>query len=334
MQMCPNPGRNRETDPSVRRPARPRRSGVLVRGFITDTTAPGGLRDADDLPEPEPGSDELVVDVAAFGVNRGELFLLEQRATDWRPGQDVAGVVVRTAADGTGPEVGARVVAVVDGAGWSERVAVPTRQAAVLDDAISFPDAAALPIAGLTALRALRLGGAVLGRDILVTGASGAVGSLAVQLAVVSGARVTGLVSGPDRGPLVADLGADRVIWTIDDGTGRFAVVLDGVGGPVLKAAVRHLSPGGVAVSYGTVGGDAELGLGDFRQAPLARVVGFFHAFPEETKGEDLGILANLVADGRLRPHLGTTRDWGHLRDVLRQLRDRSIRGKAVLTIG
>lgn len=286
---------------------------------------------ADDLPEPRPRSDELVVDVSAYGVNRGELFLLRQRDTDWRPGQDVAGVVVRAADDGTGPAEGARVVAIVDGAGWSEQVAAPTRHVAVLDDRVSFPDAAALPIAGLTALRALRVGGAVLGRNVLVTGATGAVGSLAVQLAVASGARVTGLVSAPDRERLVTGLGADRVIWAIDDETGRFAVVLDGVGGPVLKSAVQRLSPGGVAVTYGTVGGEAHLGLGDFRQAPLARVVGFFHSVPEERKGEDLGILANLVAGGRLRPQLGAMENWQQTRVVLDELRDRRIRGKAVL---
>ncbi len=304
-----------------------------MRGFVTDPTAPDGLRQAEDLPVPTPAPDELVVEVNAFGVNRGELFLLEQRDDGWRPGQDVAGAVVTAAADGTGPDTGSRVVGVVDGAGWSERVAVPTRHVAPLDDAVSFVHAAALPIAGLTALRALRLGGAVLGRHVLVTGATGAVGSLAVQLAVASGARVTGHVSGPHRKGLVAAFGAERVIWDLDDTTGPFDVVLDGVGGPVLTAAVRRLAPGGVAVTYGTMAGAAELGLGDFRAAPQAHVVGFFHAVPEETKGRDLSILAALVADGRLRPQLGVTRDWGHTRDVLRLLRDGEVRGKAVLTI-
>lgn len=97
-----------------------------MRGFITDTTAQDGLRLADDLPEPATTPHELVVDVRAFGVNRGELFLLRQRADGWRPGQDVAGVVVRGADDGMGPGEGTRVVGVADGGAWSERVAVPT----------------------------------------------------------------------------------------------------------------------------------------------------------------------------------------------------------------
>jgi len=303
-----------------------------VQGFITDPTAADGLRLADDLPEPVPAPDEVVVAVGAFGVNRGELFLLRQRDDGWRPGQDLAGVVVHAAVDGTGPAQGTRVVGVADGGGWSERVAVPSHHVAELDDAVSFAQAAALPIAGLTALRALRLGGAVLGRQVLVTGATGAVGSLAVQLAAASGAVVTAHVSGAHREQAVAELGVDRVIWAFDDTTGPYDVALDGVGGPVLQEVVQHLAPGGVAVTYGTMTGPAELALGDFRPAPLARVIGFFHHVPEETKGEDLRILAALVADGRLRPRLGVTRDWAQTREVLGMLRDRGVQGKAVLT--
>ena len=305
-----------------------------MQGFITDPTAEDGLRLADDLPEPAPAGDEVIVDVRAFGVNRGELFLLRQRDDGWRPGQDLAGVVVHAADDGTGPPQGTRVVGVVDGGGWSERVAVPSRHVTAVDDAVSFTQAAALPIAGLTALRALRLGGAVLGRQVLVTGATGAVGSLAVQLAAASGAFVTAHVSGPHREQAVTELSVDRVIWAFDDTTGPYDVVLDGVGGPVLQRAVQHLSPGGVAVTYGSMAGPAELALGDFRPAPLARVIGFFHHLPEETKGEDLGILAALVADGRLRPQVGVTHDWTRTHEVLAQLRDGQVRGKAVLTRG
>lgn len=305
-----------------------------MHGFITDPTAQAGLRLAEDLPEPEPAPHEVVVDVRAFGVNRGELFLLRQRAEGWRPGQDLAGVITHAAEDGTGPVAGTRVVGVADGGAWSERVALPSHHVAALDDDVLFTQAAALPIAGLTALRALRQGGAVLGRAVLVMGATGAVGSLAVQLAVASGARVTAHVSGPDREQAAADVGATRVIWAFDDTTGPYDVVLDGVGGPVLQAALHHMAAGGVAVTYGTMAGPAELGLGDFRPAPLARVVGFFHHVPDETKGEDLAILAALVADGRLRPQLGLTRDWEHTREALDLLRDRQVRGKAVLTRG
>src|SRR5918912_3570744 len=118
-----------------------------MRGFITDPNAPGGLRLADDLPDPEPVADEVVMEVRAYGINRGELFLLQQRANGWRPGQDVSGVVVHAATDGSSPPEGARIVGIVDWEGWAERVAVPTHWTAVLPDDVSFEQAASLPIA-------------------------------------------------------------------------------------------------------------------------------------------------------------------------------------------
>jgi len=170
-----------------------------MRGVITDSAAPGGLRLADDLPEPEPAAHELVLAVRAFSINAGEVSLIEQRPDGWRPGQDTAGVVVAAAADGSGAPVGTRVVAYPEWEGWAERIAVPTAWVAALPDPVSLEEAATLPVAGLTALRAVQVGGALLGRNVLVTGAAGGVGQLAVQLAAASGARVTALVSGPER---------------------------------------------------------------------------------------------------------------------------------------
>jgi NADPH:quinone reductase len=121
-----------------------------------------GLRLAE-FGEPETAQDEALVSVRSTSVNRGELRLLAMRPNGWIPGQDVVGVVDRAAADGTGPAVGTRVAAVVDAAGWAERVAVPTGRLAVLPDDISFVSAATLPVAGATALRTLRLGGDLAG---------------------------------------------------------------------------------------------------------------------------------------------------------------------------
>lgn len=308
----------------------------MVRGFVTDSSASAGVRLAADLPEPEPADGELVVEVRAFAINRGELSLLEQRPDGWRPGQDVAGVVNRTAADGSGPRKGARVVGIVDGASWAELVAVPVHRVASLPDGVDFSSAASLPIAGLTALRALRIGGPLLGRRVLVTGATGGVGQFAVQLAAAGGARVTAQVSASAREQEAYDLGADEVATSLDDeALGPFDLVLDGVGGPVLHAAVHRLAPGGTAALYGVGGGPAELALPDFVSAPLAKVLGFFvHAGPEEELGADLATLAGLVADGRLDPHLGLVRDWQETAGVLDALRERRVRGKAVLTRG
>lgn len=305
-----------------------------MRGYITDPSAEGGVRLADDHPEPEPAADELVLEVRASSVNRGELFLLTQRTDGWRPGQDVAGVVAQAAADGSGPPEGARVVGIVDGAGWSERVAVPTHHAAALPESVSFEQAAALPIAGLTALRALRVAGDLLGRRVLVTGATGGVGNQAVQLAVAGGAHVTAQVSGPDREAEARDLGAHEVVWDLEerDDLAPFDVVLDGVGGPVLTAALHRMRPFATAVTYGTVGGKAELNYPDWRNAPQARIVGLSHAIPQDEKGADLATLAGFVADGRLRPHLGEVRDWSELLAVRDALADRGVRGKAIVT--
>lgn len=303
-------------------------------GHITDPAAPGGL-DRRDLPEPEPTPHQAVIEVGAYAVNRGELALLSQRADGWTPGQDVAGVVVVEAADGTGPAAGTRVVGLADQGGWSERVAVPTHRIAPLPEAVTFPQAAALPVAGLTALRTLRTGGPLLGRRVLVTGASGGVGSFAVQLARAAGAVVTAHVSGPSRVEQVRELGAGAVVTEIGEDSGPFDLAIDGVGGSVLVDAVHRLATGGLVTAYGLASGErSEIAFFDFRAAaPGGRLQGFFiYSTGEETFGEDLGTLAGLVADGRLSPRLGIVRDWTETVEAVDALRSRRATGKVVLT--
>lgn len=304
-------------------------------GHITDPKADAGL-DLREMPDPTPTSSDVVVEVRAYAVNRGELNLLQQRQTGWTPGQDVAGVVVQAAADGTGPKPGTRVVGAADQGGWSERVPVPTHRAAAIPDNVSFADAAALPVAGLTALRALRTGGSLLGRRVLVTGASGGVGMFAVQLAAVAGAHVTALVSGPQRVDMMKTLGVDHVVTTLEGITERcFDLVLDGVGGPVLVDAIHHVAPGGTVAAYGMAGGrKSELVFTDFRGATNAKFLGFFiYATDVKTFGEDLGYLARLIGAGRLKVP-GPRRDWKETRQAIDLLRRREATGKVVLTIG
>ncbi|MFE0461170.1 zinc-binding dehydrogenase [Kitasatospora sp. NPDC058965] len=221
----------------------------------------------------------------------------------------------------------------VDWEGWAERVAVPVHRAAVLDDRVDFATAATLPIAGLTALRALRAGGAVLGREVLVTGATGGVGQFAVQLAVLSGARVTAHVSGPHRAAEARALGAHRVVDSLAaPDLGPFHLVLDGVAGPLLAEAARLLAPDALAVVYGGHNGPTGLRLRDFaHHAPNARVQWFISEYPESTKGEDLAVLAGLVADGRLRPVIGRRDDWTRTPEAFEAWAAREFRGKAVL---
>jgi NADPH:quinone reductase-like Zn-dependent oxidoreductase len=227
------------------------------------------------------------------------------------------------------------VVGIADQGGWSERVPVPSHRVAPLPDPVGFPAAASLPVAGLTALRALRTGGSLLGRRVLVTGASGGVGSFAVQLARIAGAAVSALVSGPSRAGAVARLGAAEVLTELDAEAGPFDLVVDGVGGPVLTAAVRRLAPGGLVTAYGTASGErSDIAFYDFAAAaPGGRLQGFFvYSSGEETFGADLGLLARLVADGALAPQVGMPRDWDETPAAVEALRARQATGKLVLT--
>src|SRR6266446_6450603 len=143
-----------------------------------------------------------------------------------------APVELRQVAEGSGPPAGTRIVALMDEFGWAERAAVPTQRIAVLPDTVSFAAAAALPVAGLTALRTLRHGAPLLGKRVLITGAAGGVGHLATQIAARSGARVTAVVGSPERGRHL--LGADEIVEGTDKAQGLFALILESAGGSSL----------------------------------------------------------------------------------------------------
>src|ERR1700751_3674800 len=192
---------------------------------------PGGATPVElrQVAEPQPASNEALVEVRAFSLNRGELRLFQIRPEGWRPGQDISGVVLQQAADESGPKPGTRVVALTDNAGWAERAAVPAHRMAALADNVLLEEAAALPVAGLTALRTLRHGAPLLGKRVLVTGAAGGVGHLATQIATRFGARVTAVVGGPERGRHLR--GAGEIVEGIDKVQGSFALILESAGG-------------------------------------------------------------------------------------------------------
>jgi len=288
-----------------------------------------------EVSEPEPKANEALVAVHAFSLNRGELRLFQVRPEGWRPGQDIAGVVLQAAADGSGPSAGTRVVALTDQAGWAERAAVPSHRIAPLADNVSFGGAASLPVAGLTALRSLRHGAPLLGKRVLITGAAGGVGNLAVQLAVRSGARVTAIVGSSERGQVLNGLGAAEIVTDIAQAQGRFGLILESAGGASLTAAIRRIEARGTIVVYGNSSGEpTALNFRDFAEHQNARIQAFhyFTSEPEERFGADLALLASLLADGSLKPRI-VEHSWRELSRIGPLLRDRQIPGKAIFNI-
>jgi NADPH:quinone reductase len=289
-----------------------------------------------EVEEASPLDNESIVEVRAFSINRGELRLTATRPAGWRPGQDIAGVVVRAAANGSGPPVGSRVVGLVDQAGWSERVGVAGSRIAVLPESVSFSQAASLPVAGLTALRALRLGGLLLGRSVLVTGATGGVGHFAVQLAARAGARVTGISRRPEGGKSLLQAGDVEISTHIEALSGPYDLILESVGGQSLTAALRLVGRDGTVAVFGNSSGEAStVSFAAFGGHPHAKLYAFFvyESGEPPTFGADLGLLAREIAAGRLQPQLGLESSWRNPLAALEALRQRNLEGKAVLTI-
>ncbi len=304
-----------------------------MRALVTAADRPEHI-ELRDVPAPDPAADEVLIQVRAFGVNRGELRLLESRPDGWRPGQDIAGIVARAAADGSGPPLGQRVVALVDQAGWAEFAVAPTSRVAVLPDGVGFEAAATLPVAGLTALRALRLGGMLLGRRVLITGASGGVGQFAVQFAALAGAQVTA-VARDDRAEALRSLGALAVVPQVEGIQGTFDLILESVGGASLAAACRLVAPDGALVFFGNSSREpSNISFTDFGGHPRARLLPFFvYESGPPAFGVDLGLMAGLIGEGRLTPLIGFQGSWRNLDTALAALRDRQFGGKAILTV-
>lgn len=290
-----------------------------------------------EVADPAPLPSQALVATKAFSLNRGESRQLPDRPHGSVPGWDVAGVVARAAADGSGPAEGARVVGIVDNGAWAQQVAVATANLAELPEEVSFAQAATLPVAGVTALRALEICGFVLGKRVLVTGASGGVGRFAVQLASRAGARVTALARSAARARGLRELGAADVVFELA-GDAAYDAVIEGVGGATLGAAMGLVAGRGVVVSFASTDPEPVSfpARALFRRAPGATLHGLF-VFEEiertGTGGSDLARLAALVAAGELDAQIDLEGSWREPGPAITALIERRLAGKAVLHV-
>jgi len=304
---------------------------------------------------PVAGDAQVLVRVRAVGLNPYDLHFVHGDPYVARPmmglglrkprrpvilGSDVAGVVEAVGQNVTGFGIGDEVFGTVGLGGLADLVAAPVSAFAPKPEGLGFEAAAALPMAAVTALQGLRdVGGLRSGQRVIVNGASGGVGSFAVQLARALGASsVTGVCSAASS-ELVRSLGADEVIDHAREGFTRlgrrYDLLLDTVGNHSLRAFCRALEPNGTFVLAGA-GGGRLLGpmaqiLGAKVQSRLLgpRVLTMF----AQTKTEDLLIVKGLVEEGKLRPVIDRTYPLAQAADALRHLDTRHAHGKVVVAM-
>lgn len=303
-----------------------------MRAVVYDPAAPSKLRLAD-VDEPVAAESEAVIDVRAIALNFGEIHWIDMaRKPGEVPGWDAAGVVSAAAADGSGPAVGSRVVTFDGAGGWAQRRAAATENIAVLPDSVDFGTAAALPVAGVTALQALRALGPVVGRRVLITGASGGVGRFAVQLAARAGAHVIAAVGTPARGAGLVDLGAHEVVVGLAGVATPVFGVLDNVGGALLVEAFGLLGDGGSLQSIGMASGEPSTI--DFEAERRTGARKRLEPFTVRTPFTlDLSYLLDLVAAGELDSQIGLRAGWEDVADAAAALLGRTVAGKAVLDL-
>jgi NADPH:quinone reductase-like Zn-dependent oxidoreductase len=300
----------------------------------------------DEVPDPRPPTgSELLVRVAASSVNgtdlglaRGGVPLGVLSRAPLVLGFDIAGVVEACGPAVTGFVPGDPVIALLGhgGGGQAERVLLPQSRAALAPSSLGPVPAAALPLAGLTALQALRGRAGLHAREhprVLVVGAAGGIGSFAVQLAKVFGARVTA-VGSSDRAGFLRDLGADEVLDRHEPGLyagdRRWDVVLDAPSVLTAAQARRTVVGDGVVVSTQPLAPGVLRGLA---ARPLRRGGPRLTAVATRARGHDLALLARLVDDGRLRVPVDRVLDLDDVVEAHRHVAGGAVRGKVVLTV-
>jgi NADPH:quinone reductase len=311
-----------------------------MKAIVVDPNAPSRLS-LQTVAAPQPLPNQAIVRVKAISLNRGEIRRAQTAAAGWRIGWDLAGTIEQAAADGSGYAVGTRVVGFLPEGAWGEFVAVPTHALAELPATIGFNVASTLPVAGLTALMALEKGGLLLGKNVLIIGASGGVGHMACQLAKVSGAYVVAHVRRVNQVSFVRAAGVDEVVegeTPIDAAKyGSYDLILDSVGDQVLPVVLKQLNKDGICVTFGsTAGREATFSVGDFYGKGGLQLYGFilFHEVLKYPAGLGLARLVRLLEKGQLKPHIDLEASWDQIAEVAQKLTDRQIVGKAVLHLG
>ncbi|MEU5397815.1 zinc-binding dehydrogenase [Streptomyces sp. NPDC005963] len=307
-----------------------------MRALIVDRSAPGQLRLAE-VPDPVPAPHQALVRVAAISPNPAEFRYILPGAPDGTVlGWDAAGVVERAAADGSGPAVGTSVTTLGLGGGWAELRAVDTALVGTVPDHADLGEMSTLPVSAGSALRALRKLGPILGRRVLITGATGAVGRFAVQLAARGGAHVIAVARKPGPADELRALGAHEVVTGPGGITAPVDGVLDQVGGADLAAYFDALGEGGTLVLTGAASGDTTgFPPGSLLADPMRQnrsIVTFFE-MADGGIDRDLTWLAAEVAAGRLRTHTVWRGHWTDAADTLDAVRESRLAGKAVLDL-
>jgi NADPH:quinone reductase-like Zn-dependent oxidoreductase len=296
---------------------------------------------------PTPGDDEVLIKVRAASVNpidrlyRGRPYFARlgtglSKPKDKRLGRDVAGKVEAAGQNVTRFKPGDEVLGTCRAA-FAEYVCTPGSALVTKPDNVTFEQAAAVPIAALTALQGLRDKGQIQsGQKVLINGASGGVGTFAVQIAKSFGAYVTGVCSTRNV-DLVRSIGADQVIdYTQEDftrGTQRFDLIFDSISNHSLPACRRVLNPKGKFVIVGA------RKLSTLLSRPLKALVlsqlvrQTFSVLIARLRKEDLAILCDLMQTGKVTPVIDRTYPLSEVPEAFRYLEEGHARGKIVITL-
>jgi NADPH:quinone reductase-like Zn-dependent oxidoreductase len=322
-----------------------------MHAIVQDRYGPADVLELREIDRPIAGAGEALIRVRAAGVEPGQWHLMSglplavrlgmglRRPKIAVRGRAVAGVVEAVGPGATRFEPGDEVFGWSDGS-FAEYVATADRNLVAKPSELSWVEAAALPISAETALQAVRdKGGVQAGRQVLVTGAGGGVGSFAVQIAKALGAEVTG-VCRASKVELVRSIGADHVIdYATEDiaaGGPRFDVIIDTAGLRSLSTLRAALRPTGTLVVVGGEGGGRWLGgFGRNFVAPLRSRFTRQHlrALIASERHEDLEAIVELVRAGKVRPVIDRTYPLAEAADAMRYLHSGEVRGKLVVTV-